>query len=225
VRDIGIQVVDVNVDRHFNALQNKFESIDEECEDLKEIETIESTKLPYNVSKNKIVGTEQTDNISGRRDSYYRRQSYFITNEYYSVPYFQYQNKRAIETDSSSNTDFWNEDIKGQKPTALKDIVSVQIKNEEPIEDNSIDIGNCSFSVKSKSICRKSVFEQIYDVLEKRDVIGQEIACSITDEKLENKHLLLKNRNQILANDKMTAINLYNPRCVTRFYFVSVEKL
>jgi len=46
-----------------------------------------------------------TQNISGRRDSYYRRQSYHNLPQYLSIPYYQYQQKVVETCDASCGTD------------------------------------------------------------------------------------------------------------------------
>ncbi len=76
----------------------------EECE-LDDVQRVEKKPAFFDKSKQICKADDKATNMSGRRDSYYRRQSYFAADEYFSVPYFQYQTKNTSNKDASCNTE------------------------------------------------------------------------------------------------------------------------
>jgi hypothetical protein len=81
---------------------------------------------------------EKVANISGRRDSYYRRQSYFNLNEYSSVPYYQYMKNFSKNSNAESMTEDYY-------LTANNNIMIINSSNKEqsvniPIERVGLEV-------------------------------------------------------------------------------------
>ena len=144
-------------------------------------------------NRNKIRKFKKQLSISGRRDSYYRRQSYFNINEYSSVPYYQYSLvKDATFSDAETMTDDYyltaNNNIMIINNSTSKrkdDYVNIpiqqcarQVEEDEEIEINipiNIESNNHRYLkvnqgiYRYKPICsrrRTSVYEETYNKFE-----------------------------------------------------------
>jgi hypothetical protein len=119
LRDIGVQVDFDLIDEIENEDETAqdsgvYETISEETEDETngvvnggQVQSIKKL-LTKNTKRTSLFNRHNTkfddSNISGRRDSYYRRQSYLTTSEYISAPYYQYQTRHPNRVDKGCST-------------------------------------------------------------------------------------------------------------------------
>ena len=115
VRDFSIQV-NINStgkEVHYDETHERYvqsyteENSDNENNDNEQIKETKYDKVSRgnNNKRNKFRKVKKQLSISGRRDSYYRRQSYFNTNEYSSIPYYQYLNSNRTTKEAETITE------------------------------------------------------------------------------------------------------------------------
>lgn len=175
------------------------DSTDDEDDDVSFGHTFikETSKSQYdklsrinNVKRNKFRKVKKQLSISGRRDSYYRRQSYFNIDEYSSVPYYQYlnSNRTTIEAETmtedyylthnnnimiinshkNENNGFTNIPIQQSKRQVEAD-EEIEINIPINIEKNQhryLKVNQGVYRYKPNFARRKTVYEETYNKFE-----------------------------------------------------------